>query len=251
MGKGKNIIIAILITIVIALVSFMVLAYKGVIKVDFLMKTEETKTEEKETKTIKLTEQEALGIGTILYDKATEAYEVWQLLPYCGMDHAEIRRADEKDYGNSTWGPNQYVDSGMKDLEELKDHLRTFLSENIIKEKITKEPVTDLTLLQTKEYSYNDYVIENNKLYCRSQGGGGNAFEATGNYYIEVKELNDSKIVYNITSEYYSTNASDDCRNDYYKYNCKDSDLTTEDTEFVIEKNDSNNWVVTKYVLHH
>ena len=166
--KSKNKIIILLLIIIILLTAALVLVYKGGLSKDNINKNNNSEN----TSLIKttLTDEEAIDIGKQLYNKATEAYEVWELLPYCGSFNQSLDR-ETIELDDAAMDKGTYYYSGFSTLNDLKNELRTYLSEEIINSKITKEAITDTSLL--KDIAYNDYVELNGKLYCRNFSGKG------------------------------------------------------------------------------
>lgn len=197
---------------------------------------------------IKLTEAEALSKGKELYDKATEIYETWALVPYCGFTYQEVTEQKEENFGYDV----RYYDSGMKNLEELKQHLSQWLSEEIIKEKITETAITDVSLLKEQKYSFTNYIEKDGKLYCRAHTGKGWLTYYLNEYDLSVEKIDNNTIVYSVKSAYANYKAQENyskCLSGNIK-DCKEDEIEYKDTTFVIEKNESNNWVVLKYQLH-
>lgn len=213
-----------------------------------------------------LSENEAINIGKQLYDKATEIYSVWVLFPYCGYD-VTSDTADLKieQLGNSANGNSEYYESEFASLDELKNYLKNYLSEDIINDKVKEsyqlngetyyKYVTDTSLLSSTDshYSYIDYVLKDNKLYCRLQSGKGwlNT-KYLDEYSLKVSNIDESKITFTVTSTYINDdtlqNSETSCNNQN-PTNCTDKDKEYKDSEFVIEKvND--NWIVTSFTLH-
>ncbi len=199
-------------------------------------------TEENDT----ISEQEAITKGKELYDKATKVYETWQLLPYCGE-----RVTNEKTV-NFKSGSTMY-ESNYKNLEELKNYLSTFLSEEIINSHIKETAITDETILDTPGKEYTNYLVKDGKLYCRSNSGKGWLSRYLDNYEIKVNTIKDDIIIYDVklanVSEYTATQTNSKCTYDSKISDCKENEIEYVDTKFIIKKiND--NWVVTDYTLH-
>lgn len=266
----KNIVIIILIAIIVVIfITFGVLFWNGTISFNKEVNndcTQQISNSEGEKGSEILTEEEANSIGRNLYDKATEIYSVWQLYPYCG--YSNLENLEEVELGDYAYGNGSYYESEFSSLNELKDYLKQYLSVDIVEEKVVEsyqwngetyyDYVTDLSLLSSgdQHYTYVDYVLKDNKLYCRLQSSKG-WLNATylDEYSLDASLIEDNKIEFKVTSTYISddtyqkslNNASECSKDNVDK--CTDSDKIYKDTKFVIEKvND--NWVVTDYTLH-
>ncbi len=268
--KSKNIIIALLGIIIVILITLIVLLANGTIS--FNKKTADNTQLDKNTpeknNTI-LTEAEANSIGKELYDKATEIYSVWVLYPYCGYNLlADKSNLKIEKLGDSGMGNGSYYQTNFTNLEELKKYLLQYLSKEIVEEKIVAEYqrngetyynyVTELSLLSSNDfhYGYVDYVLKDNKLYCRLESGKGWLNDRyLGEYSLKTKTIEENKIEFTVTSTYISEETYQKIINNTTECNilntdkCTNNDKVYKDTDFVIEKID-NNWVVTSYTLH-
>lgn len=208
-----------------------------------------------------LSNEEAVVEGKRLYDKATEIYESWVLIPYCGVARNEIKEGDIEILGDSNYGNGSYYKSNFTSLDDLKNHLKQWLSEDIINEKVVKSYVLngetyynyveDLSLLskQDTHYAYIDYVLKDNTLYCRLDTGKGWLTLYQDEYDIKVDKIEENKITYTITSTY-AKQDSDCYLGMSDSKTCKEEDLEYKNTTFVIEKNTTGNFVVSEYTLH-
>lgn len=185
---------------------------------------------------------EATTLGKDLYDKATEIYSTWKLLPYCGYSD-EIYNQKSVELKPGT-GIISY-ESMFSNLKELKEYLSKYLSKEIIDSQIKEEAITDINELN----DYTDYVIYNNKLYCRQNSGKGWISSYLKKYDIKPNDITDNKITYTITSYYAKDIDKCDGNGDLNIYNCPEENIETKDTNFTIEKV-NNNWIVTEYNLH-
>lgn len=255
-NKGKNITITLLVIIIIILIGIIALMYTGVITNNNNNNdnsiSNEVEKDDDAVESKKLDETEALIIGKELYDKANEIYETWVLLPYCGVARNDI--SEQKSYdlgGDSGIGTGQYYKTVFKDLDDLKKYLSKWLAEDVIENKITETAVTDLNLLKNLEYAYTKYVIKDNNLYCRIDTGKGWLTTYANYYDISIDVLENDKITYNIKS-YYVDNMEAECRSSGYVSvnSCDESEISTKDTKFVIEKNAADNWIVSEFTLH-
>lgn len=210
-----------------------------------------------------LSNEEALAEGKRLYDKVTDIYEISVLVPYCGIDPYEYYEPDKrneiKELGDSALGNGEYYKSNFSSLDDLKKYLTQWLSEELVNKKVVKQRefddgtisynyVEDLSLLRGKEeYSYIDYVLKDNALYCRLQTGKG-WLTHYRSYEMKVDSITENKIVYTITNEYIKADSA--CWQHEDEVDCKKEDLEYKDTKFTIERNASGNFVVTDYTLH-
>ena len=245
--KSKDILIGVLLTVIVGLIILIILIITDTIT--FSSKFETNQNENNITETTKLTESEAITIGKELYDKMTEIKGLEVLLPYCGVKGSEIRNQSMKKYNISTYGPNEYYETKYSNTDELKNELRNYMSETYVNEVVDREPITDLSLLSKEDYLYVDYIIDNNKLYCRAYSAGGWAPNYL-DYDITVNNVEKNIISYNINSKYIKDSALGEICNKEKINNCKEEDLEYKDTTFVIEKNSNDKWLVTNFTLH-
>lgn len=260
--RNKNIIIVLLVVIIIILITLVVLFANGTISFNS-KKANNTQagTNTTEKNDTILTESEAGSIGKKLYDKATEIYSVWQLRPYCGynlLSEYEYSNLKVEDLGDEY---DRYYQTDFTSLEDLKNYLKQYLSKEIV-EKTVEESyqrngetyynyVTDLSLLSSKDnhYSIVDYVLKNNKLYCRLTTHKGWLNDTyLEEYSLKPTTIEENKIVFTVTSTYISENSATECNKENAD-KCTNDDKVYKDTNFVIEKIDDN-WVVTDYTLH-
>ncbi len=115
---------------------------------------------------------------------------------YCG----KTSTSKTVDFGNNATG--KYLKSEYKSIEELKSYVLSFLDDSLIKIKI------ELSDIDNPKYYDNYYEIDGN-LYCRGYSATDDMSYFTGNYDIEVTNVNDSKINVNIAYEYLDKNS--DC----------------------------------------
>ena len=208
-----------------------------------------------------LSNEEAIIEGKRLYDKATEIYETWVVIPYCGLDYHGAINQNVETLGDSGYGNGRYYKTKFKSFDELKEYLKQWLSEDIINKKVVKQTewngeinynyVEDLSLLSKKDthYAYIDYVLKDNTLYCRLDTGKGWVSSYIDEYDIKVDTIEDNKITYTITSKYGKENSGCYWGSANNK-TCSEDDLEYKDTTFVIEKNSTGNFVVSEYTLH-
>lgn len=240
--KSNGTLVGILIGIIIMLLVFVGLFVTGTIKFNIKMVSDSNKSSGNYT----LSEQEALSIGKELYDKATKVFETWRLLPYCGE-----RPNDGKTMSFKS-GCMMY-ETNYKDLEELKSYLATFLSNDIINSKINEQPITDMSLLDNLDNTYTNYLIKDDKLYCRSNTGKGWLSRYLNSYDMEVDSIKDDVIKFKVkianVSEKVALQSNSKCSYGSKISDCSDDQIEYVDTKFVIKRMNGN-WVVTDYVLH-
>lgn len=246
-NNKKDIVIVLLLIIIICLVGVIYLGYSGKFNSS---KVEGKKSDSEVTpEAEKMNTEEALQMGKSLYDKVTEIYEVWMLKPYCGFSSEEISKKSMTNFG-----VNEYIafyDSGMKNIDELKLYLQQWLSSDIVNQKVNEVAVTDLSKIE----QYTDYVEKDEKLYCRNNVGHGLINNSYLNEYkMDVKFITEDKISYNIKSTYiasdlYINHPNSECSVDTPS-KCSDSDKEYKDTEFIIEKNSDDKWIVSNYIFH-
>lgn len=185
-----------------------------------------------------VSDTEALTLGKDLYDKATEIYSTWVLTPYCGYGSNELYNHEGVNIGGQSG--YLYYESMFNNIDELREYLLKYLSQDIVNSKVPKN------VLENQE-GIADYIIYNNKLYCRQDAGKGWLFSYLGKYDIKVNSKESNKISYTITS-YYTKNEDKCSRYDNF-WSCDKSDTENKDTNFTIEKiNDK--WIVTDYTLY-
>lgn len=235
MKKNNSLIGVLLIILIVMLLVGAALFYTGTIQFN-KQENNETKTEESTKKSV-VSNEEAISIGTKLYDKATEIFSTWKLLPYCGYTLKEVYNMD----GITIDTDNDYIKyypAKYDTINDLKNDLANYLSNDIIEKNVN-------------ENDTNYYKTKDNKLYCRKTLGNGWVSFYLNDYTIKVSELTENKITYSITSTY----AKDitECENNkdtgLTKKSCKEDNLETKDSIFTIEKTNSN-WVVTNFTLH-
>lgn len=207
-----------------------------------------------------LTNEEAIIEGKMLYDKATEIYETWILIPYCGGDINSIMKQDNiEKLGSDACMNGRYYKSDFSSLDNLKEYLKRWLSEDIVNDKVFKTSeyngktyynyVEDYSLLSDCDnYASVDYVLKDNTLYCRLDIGKGWISLYDG-YDMKVDAIEENKIIYTITSAY--VKGESNCYLGLIDSKpCSEEDLEYKDTKFIIEKNESGNFIVTEFTLH-
>lgn len=243
--NNNGIIILLMGVIIVILVVLCVLFATG--KVSFKTTTNENQINDNDNvvddmEESKLSEVEATSIGKDLYDKATEIFSTWNMLPYCGYSFVEIHNQKTINLGN-----NVFYESSFNNIDELKNYLLNYLSSEIVESNINEEAQIDLN----KITDYQNYIIYNNKLYCRQNSGKGWLSLYLGNYDIKVNNIQDNKITY-IISSYYAKDYDTTCNTDAYNgslTNCPSESVIKKDTNFTIEKQ-NDKWIVTDYTLH-
>ncbi len=235
MRKNNSLVGVILIILIVIMLIGAALFYTSTIKFN-KQENSETKTEES-TKNSVISNEEAISIGTKLYDKATEIFSTWKLLPYCGYTLKEVYNIEgitidtDKDYV-------KYYPAKYNTLNELKKDLANYLSNDIIEKNVN-------------ENDTNYYKTKDNKLYCRKTLGNGWVSFYLNNYTMKVTELTENKITYSITSTYAKDITKCENNDDVglTKNSCKEDNIETKDSTFKIEKTNGN-WVATDFTLH-
>ena len=221
-----------------------------------------------------LTEEEAKEKAIELYDKATEIYEVYNYnIPYCGKTLNDLKIVDrtnfekellsnennsinedndtkttENQYKNETY----YYKSKFNDIDSLKDYLSNFLIESRVNEMTKTKPLKNIELLQNETYKDSNYVLHNNKLYCRIIDIK-NESRYISNYTNEIKpydiktiKIRTNKITFLVTSKYLKDEIKD------FNTECKDNIdkcIRTDDQSFSIELVDGS-WLVSMFNIH-
>lgn len=249
--KGKDIAIGVLVVIIIVLAGLILLISIGKVNFNFkAVNNDDTKQEanvdndkindNKNNENKILTTEEAIFMGSMLYDKATEIYATSLFVPYCGYDYQSKPKGS--DIANNS---GEYYSTDFTSIDELKDFLSRYLSEDIVKEKVSDDVVTDLSKVEP----YTNYIFYNNKLYCRGHVGKGWVSSYLDKYDISVKNKDENRITYNIVSYYAKDVDSSQCATSLNYWQCSEEERITKTTEFVIEKS-NDNWVVSSFVLH-
>lgn len=210
--------------------------------------TNDTSVEEKESL---LTESEAINIGRTLYDKLTEIYETSNLIPYCGYNYIQAITNASDEFSAEGFDNVKYLKTNFNSLDDLKNALRNYLSDDLIKDLVTGDVVTDLKNLKV----YSNYLIKDNTLYCRAYTGAGYMTLYANNYEMTIKSIDEKEITFNIKSKYVKESASYECINAVFGNMdisgvCNSDEVEYKDTTFTISKNSNNNWVVTDFTLH-
>ena len=252
-SNNKNMIILLMGVIIIILIVLCTLFATNIITFTNKISTDNQETinqnTNQESSTNTLTNEEIISIGKKLYDKATEVYETKTLFPYCGVSYKEIASRPQKKYANAATGTGTYYDSGFKNLNELKEYLKKYFSEELIDNKIVQSnALEDLSLLGKEDYAYTDYIIDDSKLYCRSFSGKGwlnNIY--LYEYDIIVTKEEETKITFTIKSKYINANTSE-CNVDN-KDKCSDNDITIKDSTFIIEKFNDNAFTIYTNII--
>lgn len=221
-----------------------------------------------------LTEEEAKEKAIELYDKATEIYEVYNYnIPYCGKTLNDLKIVDrtnfekellsnennsinedndtkttENQYKNETY----YYKSKFNDIDSLKDYLSNFLIESRVNEMTKTKPLKNIELLQNETYKDSNYLLHNNKLYCRIIDIK-NESRYISNYTNEIKpydiktiKIRTNKITFLVTSKYLKDEIKD------FNTECKDNIdkcIRTDDQSFSIELVDGS-WLVSMFNIH-
>lgn len=229
-----------------------------------------------------LTEEEAKEKAIELYDKATEIYEVYSYnIPYCGKklndlktvnktnfekelssmtETAEENSVNESDKETSTENNEKniyknetyYYKSKFNNIDGLKDYLSNFLIESRVNEMTKIKPLKNIELLQNETYKDSNYVLHNNKLYCKIIDIK-NESRYISNYTNEIKpyeiktiKIRANKITFLVTSKYLKDEIKDfntECKDDI------DKCIRTDDQSFSIELVDGS-WLVSMFNIH-
>lgn len=244
--KRKSIIIILLLIIIAILVVLFLFNLNGNIPFKVNGKQKDKVQEEKKL----LTEEQALNIGRELYDEVTEIYLTSTLIPYCGYDYQSSITNETELFTQDIYGDLSYQKAKFTSLEDLRNYLSNYLSQDLIGQIVTTDAITDLNDLKM----YTDYIIYNDVLYCRAYTGAGYMSNYLNDYRMSIKTLDESKITFNIKSSYAKVDAGHECLNSIdtwndEKANCDSHEIEYKDTTFKIEKvND--NWIVTDYTFH-
>jgi len=185
-----------------------------------------------------LSEEDALKIGEELFLKVNQYYdETWFLSGYSFCD-VNLNVGVDDVYSNVyRYNVSQKFDT----VQTFKDYLSGFLSEGMIDK--------EFEVNNNHVLSYPEYKDIDGKLYCA------NFFESGwGTYYIKKYDINVSeiladKIIYNVT--YYYCN--DVVGNSVYTWDiepCAEENVYSKTYEFVVEKNNTGNFVVSEFVYH-
>lgn len=243
-NKVKDIIIGVLVILIIILGGLFVYGYVFDNGNDNNLDNNNSNNNVNNEEVKNLSNEEALSLGKDLYDKATEIYETWLFLPWCGYNWDDIYNQPVYDFGG-TYG-KMFYKSPYKNLDELKVELRNYFSEDIINSKINGIMAINWDLKNIE--TYVNYVIKDNELYCRNFHGKG---WITGyvDYEMNVDSIDNAKIVYNIKSKYVILKQGSSCMPENINA-CSESDFEYKDTKFVIEKNNEGKWIVSSYILH-
>lgn len=249
--KDNRILVGILMGLVISLFVVVGLFVMGIINFKLIATDEEHQNDTSEN--IKedniLSQDEAVKLGRELYDKATEVYETWQLLPYCGVSVHEIQNKEIVDFGKAS----KMYESEFKNMNELKDYLATFLSDEIINQHINEEAITDLSILDQDYKEYTNYVISSDKLFCRVNTGKGWLSRYLDNYEITTNTIKNDIIIYNVklanVTEAVAMEVDSKCTYGSKITDCNANQIEYVETKFIIKKINSN-WIVTDYTLH-
>lgn len=183
-----------------------------------------------------LSEEDALNIGNLMFDKASSFYSstVLTTSPFCGRSLNENNIVlDEGTYNKA---------SNFSSIQDVKDYLLEFLSQNIVNAAVTN----------------SGYKEIDGSLYCLASSGKGFLTNYTGNKNLKVLDIQEDKITYSIEfiyADFDSDNAS--CKFDWnFRLTpsdlslCSPDDLFNVNADFVIEKNDNGNWIITKFADH-
>lgn len=249
-NKKKNgVIVGLLLGIVIMLVVFVALFATNTISFTSKTNTNEsgtTNTEENNT----LSNDEAISIGKELYAKAIEMQHVYGLIPYCGYSMDEVLNKKKTNFGIENHGI-EYYETDYNSLESLKESLAKYFSSSII-DKLVKDETTNNEVItdiaKIKENELANYVIYDNKLYCRGHARKGNVNFYLNEYDITIDSIEQNKIIYNVKSAYVKDGPNNTrCIEASYN-NCKEEDKEYKNTKFVIEQiND--NWIISEYTM--
>lgn len=178
-----------------------------------------------------LSEENALAIGNLMFDKASSFYLSTLLTTksFCGESFNNNNIVlDEVTYNKA---------SKYSSIQEVKNYLLSFLSSSMVDSAVT-------------DFGYKEI---DGQLYCLASSGKGFLSDYTGNKKISVVNIDERKINYSI--EFVFTDRSsgnNSCQADMLNKSldlslCSDSDLIKVSADFVIEKNEDGRWIVTKF----
>ena len=151
-------------------------------------------------------------------------------------------------YKNETY----YYKSKFNNIDGLKDYLSNFLIESRVNEMTKIKPLKNIELLQNETYKDSNYVLHNNKLYCKIIDIK-NESRYISNYTNEIKpyeiktiKIRTNKITFLVTSKYLKDEIKD------FNTECKDNIdkcIRTDDQSFSIELVDGS-WLVSMFNIH-
>lgn len=198
--------------IMIFLISIIIIGLTGYIIYEKAL-SKDTKEENNNTNInnkVKLTEEDAKKI----VEEKTKLVFIYEnsLMPYCG-------ERDDNDYIKTGEFQRWDASTSYSSKNELLNYLRTFMSDDVIKEYSVE-----------KMYTLPIYKEENNKLYCYHPNiGGGNNYNAGKTYYQ----------ILNVTENYI------DAIGNIYFTNY--GEMMSNITIIRLEKNKKSNWIMTSY----
>lgn len=226
--------------VVIVILSLFVLALGGFIVYDKVL-NKNNDNEVLENEIVKLlTNEQAIEEGKKLYDMATKVYEAkdYHNLPFCGVllysDDIKDKTLEELDVGQNE--KHKYYKSDFSNKSDLEKYLKQWLSDDIVND-----------IVETNNSI--DYMIVDNILYCRLEPAlGGHLSYYQKKYDIKVNSIEENKITYTVSSAYSKDKSC--IMASVGASVCDGVELEYRDTNFVIEKNESGNFVVTEFTLH-
>lgn len=168
-------------------------------------------------------------------DKANEYFETIALKPYCGTT-SDTKTITYKEDGGSFDG--MYVKSEFKNLDELKDYLKSFLSDSLIDNDLKLSDYDNPKM-------YDNYYEIDGSLYCRNYSGKGIRTTYTDNYDIELEEEN-NKIIARVAYEYLTDESECEIKN---LSKCPNSNFKYKIDKIELEK-DNDNLIITKMNFH-
>lgn len=239
--KGKNIIIILLLVIVIMLVALCVLFATGTISFNSktmnndissssnnnMSNTENDNTVDTVETATKLTNGEAISIVKKLYN-ADVRYIYNQMITYCGeMESGEGAYLSIDDF-------NYTKSKSFKNLKELENHLKTYMTESLLKSSNYNRSVTS----NGKEVT--SYIEKDGALYCNGWNKGSNmelAYYVEDETTFEISNITEDSFDAKIDAVYYDVS---------YEENKSASAKTIKNISVTVVRQNGN-WLLDKY----
>lgn len=198
-------------------------------------------------------DEELLVVGRNLYDRANSIFEIWEVVPYCGLEFEEIFKIEKINFTDDINKQGYYYKSNFVSLDSLKLWLNKWFSNDIINKKINEKALSDVNKIDL----YTSYVEQNNVLYCRSVFNFDKATNSKflGDYDLSIKSKTNDSVIYSVRLPYIKENAitnNSKCWNDkeINISNCLPEEIEYKENEFIIVKNNSGNYIIDKFIFH-